>query len=308
MTIEVASEVEDALAGGRGVVALESTLICHGIPRPQNLELAREIEREVRAAGGVPATIAVLDGRVKVGLTDAELERLAAAPDAVKCSTRDLPAAVATGRLGGTTIAATIFVAAQWGIPVMATGGLGGVHLGGEASMDVSADLEELAHVPIAVVCSGVKSILDPGRTLERLETLGVPVIGYGCALMPEFYTGEGRFPVARIEDVAALQRLMAAHRGLRLPGGVLITQPPPEALALPKDAVDRLVRDARVAAEQASIKGPAQTPFMLAHMAEQSAGATVRLNCALVCANARLAGQLAAALVGKKPTMSEKA
>ena len=290
MTIEVASEVEDALADGRGVVALESTLICHGIPRPRNLELAHEIEAEVRAANAVPATIALLDGQIKVGLTAAEIERLAVADDVQKCSTRDLPAALARGRLGGTTIAATIFVAARVGIPVMATGGLGGVHLGGEATMDVSADLEELARQPIAVVCSGIKSILDPGRTLERLETLGVPVIGYGCDLLPEFYTAEGRFPVARIDDIAALRQLVAAHRALGLPGGVVITQPPPEPLAMPKDAVDRLVRGARAAAERAGIKGPAQTPFMLGHMAEESAGATVRVNCALVSANARLA------------------
>jgi pseudouridine-5'-phosphate glycosidase len=297
MTIETSPDVARALAVGRAVVALESTLLCHGIPRPRNRELAAEIEDAVRRAGAVPATIAVLDGRIKVGLDDPELERLTTAADVTKCSSRDLPLVVATGGLGATTVAATVFVAARVGIGIMATGGLGGVHLGGERTLDVSADLEELARSPIVVVCSGVKSILDQGRTLERLETLGVPLVGYRCAELPGFYSAQSGLALHRIDDLAGLCRLCRARESLGLPGGMVIAQPPPEELALPKAVVEGLVDDARAAAQARQIHGPAQTPFMLRRMAEQSQGATVRVNCALVIANARLAGELGAAL-----------
>jgi pseudouridine-5'-phosphate glycosidase len=297
MSIEIDSEVREALAGGRPVVALESTLICHGMPQPDNLALAVEMERAVRGAGAVPATIAVLDGQVRVGLDQDLLRRLARASDVLKCATRDLPVALGTGRLGATTVSATIRIGARAGIAVMATGGLGGVHQGAEISMDVSADLDELGRTPMAVVCCGVKSILDPARTLERLETLGVPVIGFGCDELPCFYCAKSGLGVPRIDDLETLRRVIQAQRDLGLPGGVVVAQPPPAEHAMAKAEIDRLVADARRAAHEAAIRGPAETPFMLRHMAEASGGATVRLNAALAIANAGLAARLATAL-----------
>jgi pseudouridylate synthase len=297
MSIEIDSEIREALAGGRAVVALESTLICHGMPRPDNLDLAIEMERTVRSAGAVPATIAVIDGQVRVGLDEGLLRRLAEASNVLKCATRDLPVALATGRLGATTVSATIYIAALAGITVMATGGLGGVHRGAESSMDVSADLEELARTPVAVVCCGVKSILDPARTLERLETLGVPVVGFGCDELPCFYSAESGLGVHRIDDLETLCRVIQAQRELGLRSGVVVAQPPPAEHAMPKPVVDRLVASARRALLEAAIQGPAETPFMLAHMAQASGGATVRLNAALAIANAGLAARFAAAL-----------
>ncbi|HSA81970.1 MAG TPA: pseudouridine-5'-phosphate glycosidase [Geminicoccaceae bacterium] len=299
MTIELLPEVANALAHGQGVVALESTLICHGLPRPHNATVAIELEQAVREQGAVPATVAAIDGQVNVGLSRAALARLVKAPEVAKCTTRDLPRVLVGGELGATTIAATIFIASQVGISVMATGGLGGVHRGGEHSMDISADLDELARRPVVVVCSGVKSILDQRRTLERLETLGVPVIGYRCRELPGFYTAETGLPVPSVDDVSGLCRLVRAHDGLGLPGGLVVVQPPPPEDALSKDAVDQLVAAAQAAAAAAGVDGPAQTPFMLGHMAEHSQGVTVQVNRALVRANARLAGAIAATLAG---------
>jgi pseudouridylate synthase len=293
MTIDVSPTVAAALAAGQPTVALESTILCHGIPKPQNLELAVAIEDAVRAAGATPATTAVIDGRIKVGLTSAELDRLLSAADVAKCSTRDLPRRLTRGGLGATTVAATMFVAARAGIRIMATGGLGGVHQGGERTLDVSADLEELARTPVTVVCSGVKSILDQARTLERLETLGVPVVGYRCDELPGFHTAETGLPVPRIDQLEDLHRLDAMHHALGL-SGLVVVQPPP-AHAMPRVRVERLVEAARAAARARRVRGPAFTPFMLQHMAEHSQGATVRVNCALAVANARLAAELAA-------------
>jgi pseudouridine-5'-phosphate glycosidase len=300
MTIDTSKEVQRALREGRAVVALESTLICHGIPRPRNAALAFAIEDAVRRAGAEPATIALVDGRVRVGLDRAALEHLAGAAEATKCSTRDLPRMLAAREPGATTVAATIFLARRVGIPVMATGGLGGVHQDGESSMDVSADLEELARTRVVVVCSGVKSILDAPRTLERLETLGVPIVGYRCAELPSFYSAESGLPVPMVESADELCRLIEAHEALGLPGGIVVVQPPPTQHAMPRELVDRLVVDARQAARRAGVRGAAETPFMLRHMAERSGGATVEVNCALALANADLAGRLAAALAGR--------
>lgn len=297
MTIETSAAVGRALAEGRAVVALETTLICHGLPQPDNLALAFDLERVVREAGATPATVGVLDGRVAAGLEPGELERLAAAGEIAKCSTRDLPFVLATGGLGATTVAATVFVARRLGIGVMATGGLGGVHLGGESSMDVSADLAELARSPVVVICSGIKSILDQRRTLERLESLGIPVIGYRCAELPGFYTAPSGLPIPHVDDLDRLRVLVEIHLALKLPAGMVVVQPPPPEHALARAEVDRLVVAARQAAEVAGISGPAQTPFMLRHMAQTSAGATVRVNQALALANARLAADLAVAL-----------
>ncbi len=242
MTIDTLEDVQSALRDGRGVVALESTLICHGIPRPRNAALALAIEDTVREAGAVPATVAALGGRIKVGLDRADLEQLADTADATKCSTRDLPHALATGAAGATTVAATIFLASRVGIEVMATGGLGGVHQDGESSMDVSADLEEMARTPVVVVCSGIKSILDAGRTLERLETLGVPIVGYRCAELPGFYTAGSGLAVPMIQDLAELCQMIEAHRALGLPGGIAVVQPPPAQHAMARDVVEGLV------------------------------------------------------------------
>ena len=302
MTIELLPEIAQALADGWGVVALESTLLCHGLPRPDNAAVAGELEQVVRDRGAMPATVAAIDGKVNVGLCRSRLARLLEAPEVAKCTTRDLPLVLAERRLGATTIAATIFVAARVGIRVMATGGLGGVHLGGESSLDVSADLEELARQPVAVVCSGVKSILDQRRTLERLETLGVPVVGYGCDELPGFYTAQSGIAVPAVEDLATLCRLIDLHHELGLPGGLVVVQPPPPAEALARTTVDGLVRDAQRAAAAEGIAGPAQTPFMLAHMARESGGATVRVNRALARANAELAAAIAAAQAAKRP------
>jgi pseudouridine-5'-phosphate glycosidase len=299
--IDVAQRVARALAEGRPVVALESTLICHGIPQPRNVALAFEIEQAVREAGAEPATIAVLDGRVKVGLDRAELEHIASTPRVTKCSTRDLSRIMAAGLPGATTVAATIFVAGRTGIKVMATGGLGGVHHGAESTMDISADLDELARTRMIVVCCGIKAILDGERTLERLETLGVPIVGHRCAELPGFYTAETGLQVPMIEDLDGLCRLAAAHEALGLPGGLVVVQPPPAELAMPKTLVDRLVAAARSAARREGIRGAAETPFMLRHMADHSDQATVKLNCGLAIDNARLAGQLVVALAQRE-------
>jgi pseudouridine-5'-phosphate glycosidase len=300
MTIDVSPAVGAALAAGGPVVALESTILCHGIPSPRNQELAAGVEDAVRAAGAMPAVVALMSGRVKVGLAAAELEHLLEAPEVAKCSTRDLPRIVASAGLGATTVAATAFVAARAGIEIMATGGLGGVHQGGERSLDVSADLEELARTPVTVVCSGVKSILDQARTLERLETLGVPVVGYRCDELPGFYTVETGLRVPRIEQLDDLCRLHQVHRALGL-RGMVVVQPPPAQHAMARVKVERLVEEAWMAARARRIRGAAFTPFMLQHMAERSQGATVRVNCALAVSNAGLAGALAATLAGQQ-------
>lgn len=301
MMIESSPPVAAALAAHGPVVALESTLICHGIPRPANGELARRMEASVAAAGAVPATIAVQRGILCAGLSPRALAELAAADSVAKCSTRDLPLVLARGGDGATTVAATIFVAARLGIQVMATGGLGGVHLGGAASLDMSADLDELARSPVAVICCGVKSILDQARTLERLETLSVPVVGFGCAELPGFYTAASGLAIPRLDTLAELAALIEAQRGLGMPGGVVIAVPPPAEHAMARKEVDGLVADAQAASAAAGITGAAQTPFMLRHMAERSGGRTVQVNCALAEANAALAGRLAACLAERR-------
>ena len=301
MTFELLPDVAQALARQQGVVALESTLICHGLPRPYNGAVAVEIEQAVRDQGATPATVAVIDSRVNVGLSEVARRRLVEAPEVAKCTTRDLPYLLADGGLGATTIAATLFVASQVGIKVMATGGLGGVHRGGELSMDVSADMEELARRPVVVVCSGIKSILDQRRTLERLETLGVPVVGYRCQELPGFYTAASGLAIPAVDDVEGLGRLVRAHQALGLPGAIVVVQPPPSEHAMAKPIVDQLVAAAQAAACEAGVDGPAQTPFMLRHMADRSQGATVRVNRALALANARLAAALATLLTRAK-------
>lgn len=295
MQLCIHSEVTRALAAGAPVVALESTLICHGLPRPRNLELGRAVEIAVREVGAVPATIAIVDGTIRVGLDPPTLERLAAAEGVVKCSPRDFALVLARGALGATTVAGTIRIAAAAGIRVMATGGIGGVHRGGESSLDVSADLQELARSGVAVVCSGAKIILDLPRTLEVLETLAVPVIGYRCDRFPAFYASDSGLPVPSVAGLAELAALVRTQAALGWPAGVVIAQPPPANLALPRAELEAWIAGAE--AEARGVVGKDATPFLLATLARLSDGRTVSLNEALVLANARLAGQLAANL-----------
>jgi pseudouridine-5'-phosphate glycosidase len=293
----LAPEVAAALAAGGPVVALESTIISHGMPYPRNLETARRVEAAIRAEGAVPATVAVLDGRLRVGLGAAELERLATARDLAKLSRRDLAVAIATGGSGATTVAATMIGAALAGIAVFATGGIGGVHRGGESSLDISADLEELARTPVAVVCAGAKAILDLPRTLEYLETRGVPVIGFGTDAFPAFYTRDSGLAVDRRADSAAeVAAIMAAARRLGLGGGLLVANPIPEAHALPRATVEAAIATALADAERDGIRGKAVTPFLLARLEAITGGASLAANIELVASNARVGAAIAVA------------
>ncbi|MFO1068010.1 MAG: pseudouridine-5'-phosphate glycosidase [Geminicoccaceae bacterium] len=300
MTIELLPEVARALDRGDPVVALESTLICHGIPRPRNLELARALEDAVRAEGAVPATICLRDGRIRVGLTEDELAELAQADGVVKASTRDLAWTLASGTAGATTVASTIFIAARTGIRMMATGGLGGVHRGGESSLDISADLHELARCPIGVVCSGAKSILDLPRTLEVLESLGVAVVGFGTEELPAFYCRGSGLRIPGVATLDAGVALLQRQAELGWPSAVVVANPPPADLALPAAEVEALVMAAVEASRAAGVGGKDETPYVLAHMARASGGRTVTLNEALVLGNARLAARLAAGMASR--------
>jgi pseudouridine-5'-phosphate glycosidase len=293
--IDLRAHVADALRAGRPVVALESTLIAHGLPWPANVETALAAEQAVRVEGALPATIAVLAGRPTVGLKQAEVEHLATAKDVRKASRRDLAAAAAQGADAATTVAATMALAHRAGIRIFATGGVGGVHR--EPPFDVSADLTELSRTPVAVVCAGAKSILDLAATLEVLETLAVPVVGYETDLFPAFYlTSSGLAVGARVDSPAATAALLEAH--WRLGGaGVVVAQPPPAAVALEPAGYERALLEAEQAARAARVRGAALTPFLLAQLAERTGGATVRANRALIVANARLAARIAVAL-----------
>jgi pseudouridine-5'-phosphate glycosidase len=280
------------------VVALESTIISHGMPWPQNAETALAVEAEVRAHGAVPATIAVIDGRLKAGLTTAEIERLGQAGHAVtKASRRDLPFLVAGRGTGATTVAATMIVAALAGIRVFATGGIGGVHRGAATSMDVSADLQELARTEVAVVCAGAKSILDLGLTLEYLETHGVPVIGHGTHSLPAFFSRDSAFGVDyRLDSAAEIAAAMQAKWQLGLGGGLVVANPIPEAHALPRERIDAAIEQALAEAQAQHIAGKAATPFLLQRVNELTGGVSLAANIQLVLNNARLASAIAVA------------
>ena len=291
-------EVAQALENSQPVVALESTIITHGMPYPENLETARGVEEEVRRHGATPATIAVLDGRLHVGLTGAQLETLAQTRDAAKLSRADLAICMAQGRTGSTTVAATMIAADLAGIQVFATGGIGGVHHGAEHSFDISADLQELAQTPVTVVCAGAKAILDLPKTLELLETLGVPVIAYGQNSLPAFWSATSDLAAPlRMDSPAAIA---AAHRmrtGLGLPGGQLIANPVPTADAIPAKHLAPLITRAQDEAEAQGITGKAVTPFLLQRLFELTEGRTLQANIALIRNNARLAAAIALAL-----------
>jgi pseudouridylate synthase len=297
-TPQIAPDVAAALAERRAVVALESTIITHGMPWPENVRTARDVEETVRAEGATPATIAVLDGVLCVGLTPAQLEDIASRTGAEKASRRDLAAVVARRRTAGTTVAATMFLAARAGISVFATGGIGGVHRGAEDTFDISADLIELGRSPVAVVCAGAKSILDIPKTLEVLETQGVPVVGYGTDVFPAFFArSSGERLEHRFDTPAELAALIAAHRRLDLPGGILIGNPVPEADALPGDEMDAIIRRAVAEATARRIANKAVTPFLLARIVELTGGRSLAANIALIRNNARLASRIAVEL-----------
>ena len=296
--LDLHPEVVAALDQGRPVVALESTIISHGMPWPQNAETALAVEAEVRSQGAVPATIAVIAGRLKAGLTPAEIESLGrTGQQAIKTSRRDLPFLVASGATGATTVAATMIVAALAGIKVFATGGIGGVHRGAATSFDVSADLQELARTEVAVVCAGPKSILDLGLTLEYLETHGVPVIGYCTDELPAFFTRDSGFGVDyRLDAPAEIARVMRAKQSLRLGGGLLIANPIPAEFALPRQLIDGAIAQALVDARLQGVAGKALTPFLLDRVNALTGGLSLAANIELVLNNARLAAAVAVA------------
>ena len=290
-------EVAAALRAARPVVALESTIIAHGLPRPDNLRVARELEGDVRAAGAVPATVAVLGGEVRVGLDDAALAALATRDGVAKCGVRDLAPALAKGLDGATTVAATAHLAHRAGIQVFATGGLGGVHRGARESFDESADLVALARTPLCVVCAGAKSILDVGATLERLDTLGVTVLGYRTDAFPGFYLADSGFPVPwRVESPEEAAAVLRARETAGAPGAVVVANPLPEREQVDPALHDRVLEGALAAAADAGITGKALTPFLLERLHRETGGESLRANVALVRANARLAAAIAAA------------
>ncbi len=299
VAVRVRGDVADALTRGEPVVALESTLIAHGLPRPDNLQVAVEVEQLVREAGAVPATVAVVRGQAVIGLDTAELERIAGSPDVIKVSTRDLAPAIAAGCDGATTVASTAALAARAGIAVFATGGIGGVHREAATTWDESADLGALARTPIVVVCSGVKSILDVGATLERLETLGVTVVGYRTRAFPGFYRGDsGQTVDWTVEDPAGVAAISATQRELSVGAGALVVAnplPPDEQL----DPVlhDRVLAEGLTAAREQRISGKAVTPFLLEHFHRTTGGASLAANVAIIRRNARLAAEIAVAI-----------
>ena len=296
---DLSPEVKAALEAGRPVVALESTIISHGMPYPQNVETARRVEQTIRDEGATPATIAILGGRMKAGLNDDELEYLGKAGTKVtKASRRDLPVLLARGMDGATTVTTTMMIASRAGIQVFATGGIGGVHRGAQTSMDISADLEELAHTPVMVICAGAKSILDLGLTLEYLETKGVPVLGYGTEELPAFYTRRSGFSVDyRVDSPEDLAAIFRAQRELGIAGGMLVTNPVPERYSMDPDVINRAIDQAVAEAQAKGIHGKAITPFLLARIKDLTGGDSLDSNIQLVLNNARLAAQTAIAL-----------
>ena len=295
--LDIATEVSAALDANKPVVARESTIISHGMPYPRNVETAMAVEAALRDGGAIPATIAVLNGKLKVGLSPDEIQSLGQLGlDAIKCSRRDLPFVVARRMNGATTVAATMIIAAMAGIRVFATGGIGGVHRGVEETMDVSADLEELANTNVAVVCAGVKSILDIGRTLEYLETKGVPVIGYQTDNLPAFYSRDSGFPVDyRVDTAKEIAAAIKAKWAMKLNGGLLIGVPLPEEHAMPKEEIDSVIVDAIAEMQQQGISGKEATPYLLGSIVERTGGKSLDTNIQLILNNARVAAEIAA-------------
>jgi pseudouridine-5'-phosphate glycosidase len=299
--LDLSPEVDAALKAGKPVVALESTIISHGMPYPQNVETALKVEQTIREGGATPATIAIIGGRLKAGLTPEEIEYLGKKGTAVtKASRRDLPVLVAREQDGATTVTTTMIIAAMAGIKVFATGGIGGVHRGAETTMDISADLEELARTPVMVICAGAKSILDLGLTLEYLETKGVPVIGYGTEELPAFYTRKSGFKVDyRVDSPEELAAIFKAKQEMGLGGGMLVTNPIPKAYSMDPMRINRAIDEAVAEAQQRGIHGKETTPFLLAKIKDITGGDSLASNIQLVLNNARLAAKTAASLIG---------
>ena len=296
--LSVTPEIQAALAEGRPVVALESTILSHGMPYPENLEFSHKVEEIIRAEGAIPATTAIIGGKLKVGLNSEELELMCRAENVGKVSRRDVAVYLSEGLTGATTVATTMMIAELAGIHVFATGGIGGVHRGAETTMDISADLEELAQTPVMVVCAGAKSILDLGLTLEYLETKGVPVIGYGTKELPAFYTRKSGFAVDyEIDTPEDLAKAFHVARQLEMKGGMLVTNPIPEEYSMDHKVIDAAIEQALADAKAQGIHGKETTPFLLARVKDLTGGNSLESNIQLVYNNARLAAKTACAL-----------
>ncbi len=295
--LSINPEVQEALDQGKAVVALESTIISHGMPYPQNVEMAQKTENIIRENGAIPATIAIIDGKIQVGLDEEQLELLATAEDVAKVSRRDLAQILATKKLGATTVATTMIGAELAGIDVFVTGGIGGVHRGFEDHMDVSADLEELAQTPVTVIGAGAKAILDLPRTLEYLETHGVPVLGYETDYLPAFYSSSSEYKLnARVDSPAEVADIMKYSRDLDFDGGILVANPIPTADEIPAEEINKIIEEAVKQERAAGIKGKDSTPFLLGKIVELSDGKSLEANIALVYNNAKVGAEIAAA------------
>ncbi|WP_409291487.1 pseudouridine-5'-phosphate glycosidase [Peribacillus sp. SCS-37] len=300
--LSFSAEVRNALDKGLPVVALESTIISHGMPYPQNVQTASEVEEIIRRNGAVPATIGILGGFIKIGLIAEELEEFGSNPDVHKVSRRDLPYILASGKMGATTVAATMIAAQMASIRFFATGGIGGVHREGESTMDISADLTELSQTDVAVICAGVKSILDIGRTLEYLETQGVPVLGYKTAEFPSFYSRESGYNVDfQLDSPEACAALLLTKWDLNLKGGAVIANPVPAAHAMPREEIEAVILSALQEAEEKKVRGKEITPFLLARIKQITEGRSLETNIALVKHNAETAARIAAAYSRQK-------
>lgn len=301
MKLDIKKEVQEALANNQPVVALESTIISHGMPYPQNVEMAKTCESIIRENGAVPATIAIIDGVIKIGLEEEDLLNLATAKNVAKVSRRDLAKVVSKKEMGATTVATTMICASMAGIKFFVTGGIGGVHRGYEETLDVSADLEELSMTNVNVICAGAKSILDLPRTLEYLETKGVPVVGYQTDYLPQFFTAESEYKLnLRLDTPEEIAEMIKAKEDLNLKGAVLITNPIPAESSMDKKYIDKLIDEAIQEADREGIKGKDVTPYLLAKIVEESDGASLKANIALVYNNAKLGAKIASAYYNK--------
>lgn len=299
--IRYSKEVQEALENKKPIVALESTIISHGMPYPQNVQMAEKVEGIIRKEGAVPATIAIMDGVIKVGLEKADLEKLAKSPDVVKVSRRDLAAVIAQKKIGATTVAATMICAEKAGIQFFVTGGIGGVHRGYEEHMDVSADLEELAQTDVTVICAGAKSILDLPRTLEFLETKGVPVIGYQTDELPAFFTSKSGYALTqRVDGPVELAEILHAKKQLELKGGVLLANPIPSEYEMDAGYINQVIDEAIAEAEEQGVSGKDTTPYLLKAIVERTEGKSLEANLQLVYNNAHVGAKVAVAYAAK--------
>jgi len=296
--LDIQPEVKAALDAGKAVVALESTIISHGMPYPQNIQMAKKVESIIRGTGAVPATVAIMHGKIKIGLTAQELEVFASSSGVAKVSMRDLPGIIARKQLGATTVATTMYAAHLAGIKVFVTGGIGGVHRGFEETMDVSADLEELAQTDVVVICAGAKAILDLPRTMEYLETKGVPVIGYRTDVLPAFFTAKSDIPlVERADSPEEIAKIILAKAQLEMRGGMLVVNPIPEEYSLDHEIIDQVIEGAVQASQEQGVSGKNITPFLLSEITKRTEGKSLEANLHLVYNNALVGGQIAAAL-----------